>query len=72
MCYTGLVHDDLKMFLLNNIPTGKKKSKVTLGVGDPKLGATIQETLDIQCSSGQWNLCIYCLSHAYHTRPAAQ
>ena len=49
----GLVHDDLKMFLLNNIPTGKKKSKVLLGVSDPKLGATIQETLEILCTSGQ-------------------
>ena len=47
-----LVHDDLKVFLVNNIPVGKKKSKVMLGVGDPKLGATIQETLDIQCTSG--------------------
>ena len=49
----GLVHDDLKVCLANNIPVGKKKSKVTLGVGDPKLGATIQETLNIQCTSGQ-------------------
>ena len=52
----GLVHDDLKVFLVNNIPVGKKKSKVTLGVGDPKLGATIQETLNIQCTSGQLHL----------------
>ena len=35
-----------------NIPTGKKKSKVLLGVADPKLGAAIQETADIQCESG--------------------
>lgn len=35
-----------------NIPTGKKKSKVLLGVADPKLGAAIQETVDIQCESG--------------------
>ena len=51
---SGLVHDDLKVFLVNNIPVGKKKSKVLLGVGDPKLGATIQETLDIQCTSGKY------------------
>jgi len=48
----GLIHDDLKIFLMNNIPQGKKKSKVLLGVADPKLGATIQETLDIHCQSG--------------------
>ena len=50
---SGLVHDDLKVFLVNNVPVGKKKSKVLLGVGDPKLGATIQETLNIQCTSGE-------------------
>ena len=35
-----------------NVPTGKKKSKVLLGVADPKLGAAIQETVDIHCESG--------------------
>lgn len=49
----GLIHDDLKVFLMNNVPQGKKKSKVLLGVADPKLGATIQETLDIHCQSGE-------------------
>jgi len=48
----GVVHDDLKVFLEVNVPTGKKKSKVTLGVGDPKLGAAILESLDINCESG--------------------
>lgn len=50
----GIIHDDLKTFLEANIPTGKKKSKVLLGVADPKLGAAIQETVDIQCESGGW------------------
>lgn len=28
MTFKGIVHDDLKTFLLNNLPQGKKKSKV--------------------------------------------
>lgn len=52
MLTLGVIHDDLKTFLESNIPTGKKKSKVLLGVADPKLGAAIQETVDIQCESG--------------------
>ena len=48
----GVVHEDLKVFLMNNIPRGKKKTKATLGVSDPKLGGAIQETLEIQCISG--------------------
>jgi hypothetical protein len=67
--YLGLVHDDLKVFLVNNIPVGKKKSKVMLGVGDPKLGATIQETLDIQCTSGQFARLIHSLSLSQVTFP---
>ena len=38
----GVAHDDLKAFLENNIPTGKKRSKVALGVGDSKIGGSIQ------------------------------
>ena len=44
------------MFLLNNVPQAKKKSKKSkfvLGVADAKLGAAIQETLDIPCTSGE-------------------
>ncbi|XP_065071260.1 nucleolar protein 56-like [Rhopilema esculentum] len=48
----GVAHDDLKAFLENNIPTGKKKSKVVLGVADGKLGGSIQEKVDIQCETG--------------------
>ena len=36
--FSGVVHDDLKTFLEANVPTGKKKKKVALGVADPKLG----------------------------------
>ncbi len=46
------MHDDLKVFIANNIPQGKKKSKVMFGVADPKLGSAVQETLNIQCISG--------------------
>ena len=49
----GIVHDDLKNFLEANVPTGKKKSKVNLGVAEPRLGAAIQEAVNIQCDSGE-------------------
>lgn len=48
----GVAHDDLKAFLENNIPTGKKKSKVVLGVADSKIGGSIQERVNIQCETG--------------------
>lgn len=52
--FPGLVHEDLKTFLLNNVPQGKKKAaKYVLGVADTKLGAAIQETLEIPCSFGE-------------------
>ena len=47
----GIVHDDLKNFLEANVSIGKKKSKVTLGVSDPRIGAAIQESVNIQCES---------------------
>ena len=50
----GLMHEDLQAFLLNNVPQGKKKSKVTLGVSDPKLGSVISDTLNIRCQTGEW------------------
>lgn len=45
----GVVHDDLKVFLESNVPTGKKKSKVSLGISDAKIGAAIQESCGICC-----------------------
>ncbi len=56
VCYVGLVHEDLKVFLMNNVPQSKKKKKkksYVLGVADTKLGAAIQETLEIPCMSGK-------------------
>lgn len=49
----GVVNEDLKIFLENNVPTGKKKSKVALGISDAKLGGVIQEACNIQCEYGQ-------------------
>lgn len=43
----GIIHDDLQTFLKTFIP---KPKKVLLGVGDAKLGASINEALGITCS----------------------
>lgn len=43
----GVVHEDLQLFLETNLP--KKKTKFTLGVGDAKLGATVNETFGYSC-----------------------
>ena len=59
MCvFAGLIHEDLKVFLLNNVPQAKKKKKSSyvLGVADAKLGSAIQETLEIPCMSGMMYL----------------
>lgn len=49
-CLTeGVVHDDLQTFLETNLPKSTKKSKVILGVGDSKLGMTVQESMGISC-----------------------
>ncbi len=42
----------MKAFLESNIPVGKKKSKVVLGVADSKIGGSIQEGVNIQCETG--------------------
>lgn len=42
----GVLPENLKLFLDSTIP---KKKKITLGVGDPKLGASISEALEIKC-----------------------
>jgi len=47
----GMAHDDLKVFLEANLPTGKKKKKVCLGVSDAKIGASIQERCNIVCET---------------------
>ncbi|XP_014250759.1 nucleolar protein 56 [Cimex lectularius] len=42
----GLLTENLQLFLEQNVP---KKKKTQLGVADPKLAATISETLGISC-----------------------
>lgn len=48
----GVLHEDLKLFLDTNVPkpSGKKESKVQLGVSDFKLSSTINEALNVQCT----------------------
>lgn len=46
----GIVPDDLKLFLETYMPKAGKKSKVILGVSDPKLGASISEAVGISCN----------------------
>ncbi|XP_043268325.1 nucleolar protein 56 [Venturia canescens] len=45
----GIVPEDLQLFLDSTLPKPGKKEKLVLGVGDPKLGASITEALDIKC-----------------------
>uniref|UniRef100_A0A672S174 Nucleolar protein 56 n=2 Tax=Sinocyclocheilus grahami TaxID=75366 RepID=A0A672S174_SINGR len=47
----GVVHADLKLFLETNLPSGGKK-KAMLGVSDAKLGATLQEELNLSIQTG--------------------
>ncbi|XP_046576907.1 nucleolar protein 56-like [Haliotis rubra] len=46
----GLLHEDLRLFLETNVPKAGKKEKITVGVGDAKIGAAISEELSISCS----------------------
>ncbi|TRY95113.1 hypothetical protein DNTS_003840 [Danionella cerebrum] len=47
----GVLHADLKLFLETNLPIGGKK-KALLGVSDAKLGAALQEDLDLSIQTG--------------------
>lgn len=47
----GVVHADLKLFLETNLPSGGKK-KTMLGVSDAKLGAALQEELQLSIQTG--------------------
>ncbi|XP_051955475.1 nucleolar protein 56 [Xyrauchen texanus] len=47
----GVVHADLKLFLETNLPSGGKK-KPMLGVSDAKLGAALQEELELSIQTG--------------------
>ncbi|XP_039760758.1 nucleolar protein 56 [Pararge aegeria] len=46
----GILPEDLNLFLEGALPKRKKRSKCTLGVSDPKLGAAISEALEVPCS----------------------
>lgn len=46
----GILPEELSVFLDSTMPKVSKKSKQTLGVADAKLGASISEALNIQCS----------------------
>ena len=43
------MHPDLQSFLEKEVPKGKKKVSVTLGVGDAKIAASISDGLGISC-----------------------
>ncbi|XP_063703888.1 nucleolar protein 56 [Culicoides brevitarsis] len=45
----GIVPDDLALFLQSNLPKPKKE-KFTLGVADAKLGAALNEAINVSCS----------------------
>nr|CAB3264404.1 nucleolar protein 56-like [Phallusia mammillata] len=46
----GILHDDLKVFLDNNVPKSDK-ANVILGIGDPRISATIQDEFGLKCSN---------------------
>jgi len=51
----GLLPDDLKTFLEQNLPRVKpgKKAKFFVGVVDPKIGNAIQDELNVPCNSNE-------------------
>lgn len=46
----GILPEELSVFIDSTLPKPAKKSKITLGVADAKLGAAINEALNVQCS----------------------
>lgn len=46
----GILPEDLSVFIDSTLPKVAKKTKLTLGVADAKLGAAISEGLNVQCS----------------------
>ena len=48
----GILHEDLRVFLEANLPSGKKAKKFVLGVADSKLGGAIQEAMGLKCEAG--------------------
>ena len=47
---SGILHEDLRLFLETNVPKPSKKAKCLVGVSDSKIGAAIQEEMGISCS----------------------
>lgn len=47
----GILHDDLKEFILANI--GSKIDKIKLGINDTKLAISVQDALNIKCEYGE-------------------
>lgn len=45
----GRLPEELKLFLEENLPS-KKRRKITLGISDPKIGASITEEYEVTCS----------------------
>ena len=52
MHFAGILHEDLRIFLEANVPSGKKAKKLVLGVADSKLGGAIQEGMGLKCEAG--------------------
>ena len=46
---SGLVHEDLRLFLETSLPKSGKKQKITLGIGESKLASAVGESLGVQC-----------------------
>ena len=47
--FTGVIHEDLRLFLETNCPKSSKKQKSILGVGDGKIAGTIAEEMGLRC-----------------------
>nr|CAD7260723.1 unnamed protein product [Timema shepardi] len=45
----GILPEDLQLFLETFLPKSSKKSKVILGVSEPKIGASITESIGVTC-----------------------
>ena len=45
---TGVLHEDLRLFLETNVPKSSKKLKSVVGVGDNRIGGAISEELGLK------------------------
>ena len=46
---SGVIHEDLRLFIETNVPKSGKKQKSILGIGDSKIGAAISEEMGMSC-----------------------